>query len=311
MIILVKLLQLLSRLPLGVLYAISTCCYPLIYYVVRYRRHVVRTNIENSFPEKTTAEKRKIERDFYRFFCDYAVETVKLLTMSEGEMRKRMIIEGMDDIEKSLQHNPFVFIYLGHYCNWEWISSIPLWRKSDYYCGQLYRPLKDKVMDDMFYQLRTRFYSHNISKYDAFRHIITLKKEKTQAVIGFISDQSPRPNNIHDWVNFLHQETPVFTGTERIAKKVNAAIYFADVQRIKRGYYHLRMYLLTEDVKSYPDFQVTDLYMQALEKNIQRQPHLWLWSHKRWKHRRKEVEEMQSHMAKKEENANEVMEKKS
>ena len=306
MIILVKLLQLLSHLPMGVLYAISSCCYPLIYYVVRYRRHVVRNNIANSFPELSEKERRKIERDFYKFFCDYAVETVKLISMSQEEMERRMVVEGMDDIGDTLTHHPFVFIYLGHYCNWEWISSMPLWcKKRKFHCGQLYRPLKNEAMDKMFYDLRTRFGAENISKYDALRRILSLKKEGIPTTIGFISDQSPRPNSIHDWVDFLHQETPVFTGTERIARKVGAAIYFADVRRVKRGYYHLKLRLLTEDVKSYPEYKITELYMQELEKIIRRQPHLWLWSHKRWKHRREDVEKMQQQMAKKEETGNE------
>ena len=299
--IVVKLLQLLSHLPMGVHYFISSCFYPLVYYVVRYRRNVVRNNIDRSFPEKSEKERRKIERDFYRFFCDYAVETVKLISMKEDEMRRRMVVKGMDDIGETLKKRPFVFIYLGHYCNWEWISSMPLWRPDEkFYCGQLYRPLKNKPMDELFYQLRTRFDAHNISKYDALRDILTLKKEGTPATIGFISDQSPRPNSIHDWVTFLHQETGVFTGTERIAKKVNAAIYFADVQRVKRGYYQLNLRMLTDDVKSYPDYKITELYMQELEKIIRRQPHLWLWSHKRWKHRREDVERMQSQQAKNE-----------
>ena len=305
MIIVVKLLQLLSHLPLGVLYVLSSCCYPIVYYVVRYRRHVVRTNIENSFPEKSEAERRKIERDFYRFFCDYTVETIKLISISADEMRRRMVVEGMDEIGESLKTHPFAFIYLGHYCNWEWISSMPLWRKpGTYHCGQLYRPLKNKAIDDMFFKLRTRFEAENISKYDSLRRILTLKKEGTPTVIGFISDQSPRPNSIHDWVDFFHQETPVFTGTERIAKKVNASIYFADVQRVKRGYYKLHLRPITEDVRSYPDYKITEIYMQELEKMIKRQPHLWLWSHKRWKHRREDVEKMQDQMAKKDNSKN-------
>lgn len=294
MIIIVRLLQLISHLPLGVLYFISSCCYPIIYYIARYRRRVVRNNIANSFPELSVREQQKIERDFYKFFCDYAVETVKLISMSEKEMRRRMVVEGMDDISDTLTRCPFVFIYLGHYCNWEWISSMPLWRTpGGYYCGQLYRPLNNQAMDKLFYRLRTRFGAHNISKYNALRHILDLKREGTRAAIGFISDQSPTPNSIHDWVDFLHQETPVFTGTERIARKVNAAIYFADVKRIKRGYYRLHLRLMTEDVKSYPDYKITELYMQELEKIIRRQPHLWLWSHKRWKHQRSTIESLQ------------------
>lgn len=285
--ILIGLLRLLSWLPLPVLYLFSDVCYPVIYYLVRYRRAVVRANIAHSFPEMTEAERRRVERRFYRFLCDYGVETLKLLTMSEEEMKRRMVVEGVDDMERSLERCPFVFIYLGHYCNWEWISSIPLWvTRATTHCGQLYRPLESKAFDELFYKMRTRFGSANISKYDALRQILEMRRRGERTIIGFISDQSPKPNSIHDWVDFLHQDTPVFTGTERIAKKVDAAIYFADVRRVKRGYYRLHLRLVTEDVRAYEDYRITEIYMEELERIIRRQPHLWLWSHRRWKHRR-------------------------
>ena len=292
--ILILMLKGLSRLPLGVLYILSDISFFVVYYLVGYRRKVVRTNLSNAFPEKSQKERRQIERQFFRFLCDYAFETIRLLSMSAQEMRRRMIIEGVEDMEKTLERKPFVFIYLGHYCNWEWISSIPLWaQRTDHVNAQLYRPLKNKVIDELFIELRTHFGATNISKYEALRHILTYKKEGRRAIVGFISDQSPTPINIYEWVDFLHQDTPVFTGTERIAKKVDAAIYFADVERESRGHYRLRLRLMTEDARAYPDYQLTEQYMRELEQMILRQPHLWLWSHKRWKHTRAAVEEVQ------------------
>lgn len=283
----IGLLRLLSRLPLRVLYVLADMSYPFLYYVARYRRNVARENIDRSFPEMTEKERRRVERRFYRWFCDYTVETLKLLTISPEEMQQRMHVEGVEDMERSLEKNPFVFIYLGHYCNWEWISSIPLWtRQPDTHCAQLYRPLKNHFFDELFYKMRTRFGAENISKYESLRHILDLKRNGKRTIIGFISDQAPGWESIHDWVDFLHQDTPVFTGTERIAKKVNAAIYFADVKRVRRGIYQLRLRLVTEDVNSYEDYKITDIYMQQLEAMIRRQPHLWLWTHRRWKHQR-------------------------
>lgn len=281
------LLRLLSRLPLSLLYVFSTFCFIFVYHIFRYRRHVVRGNIDRSFPELSEKKRRLIELRFYRFFCDYVVETIKLQTISPEEMRQRMIMEGMDEVEQALKDHPFVFVYLGHYCNWEWVSSLPLWQKEEStHCAQLYRPLKNKWSDDLFKNMRSRFGSENISKYDALRRILAMKKEGTKGVIGFISDQTPSRNNIHHWVNFLHQDTPVVSGTERIARKVNAAVFFADVQRIKRGYYRLVYRPITLDVAAMPEYALTELYMSELEKMIRRQPHLWLWSHKRWKHQR-------------------------
>lgn len=284
---LLPLLRLISRLPLGVLYVLADLCFPLLYYVARYRRKVVTENLNNAFPELSPRERRQIRRRFYRWFCDYVVETLKLLSMSRQEMMRRMVIEGVDEMERSLETKPFVFIFLGHYCNWEWVSSIPLWyQKEDSHGAQLYRPLKNKAFDGLFLEMRSRFGSENISKYEALRHILQLRRDGKKTCIGFISDQTPGWNSIHDWVDFLHQDTPVFTGTERIAKKVDAAIFFADIRRVRRGYYHLVLRRMTDEPKDFPDYALTEQYMRELEQIIRRQPHLWLWSHRRWKHRR-------------------------
>lgn len=276
-----------SLLPTRVHYIFSDMLYVLVYRLVGYRRGVVRGNIERSFPEKTPQERRAVERGFYRFFCDYIVETCRLLSMPEAEMRRRMTFEGVGEVEDALRDHDFVFLYLGHYCNWEWISSFPMWVSDpDILCGQIYRPLNDHEFDRLFMRLRTRFGAENIAKNDTLRRILTLKKEGRKSIIGFIGDQSPRPQNIHDWVDFLHQDTPVFTGTERIAKKVGAAVFFVDVERTRRGCYHCRLRPMTLDVRSLPDYELTDSYMRMLESIIRRQPSLWLWSHKRWKHKR-------------------------
>lgn len=276
--------------PTRVHYALADILYYIIYYIAGYRRGVVRRNIAASFPEKSTVEQQKIVKGFYRFFCDYIVETCRLLTISEGEMRRRMRFENAEEVQETLRDHDFVFLLLGHYGNWEWVSSFPLWVDSGIHCAQLYRPLNDRSFDHLFMRLRTRFGAENIAKNEALRRILTLKKEGRKSVIGFISDQSPRRANIHDWVEFLHQDTPVFTGTERIAKKVDAAIYYADVRRERRGHYVCRMRRVTHSVRDYPDYEVTETYMRLLEQTIRRQPSLWLWSHKRWKHRREVAE---------------------
>lgn len=285
-------LRCLSRLPLRFLYGVSDLAYPILYYVVRYRRKVVRSNLRNSFPEKTERERRRIERHFYRFFCDYAVETVKLLSISKEEMMRRMVVTGFDAMDAELDKQPFVFLYLGHYANWEWMSTASLW--THYPTAQLYRPLRNKVFDQVFYDMRTRFGGECISKYEAFRRILTLKREGVRTHIGFISDQSPSPLNIHDWTEFLHQDTALYTGAERIGKKVGAAAYFAHMTRVRRGYYHCQLERLTDDMSKFEDFKLTELYMARMEREIREAPHLWLWSHRRWKHTREEVAHIQA-----------------
>lgn len=285
------LLHALSRLPLWWLYRLSDLLFPIVYYMVRYRRRTVHDNLLRSFPERSEADRRHIEHRFYRFFCDYAVETIKLLTISPEEMQRRMHFVGIEEMDAELDHTNFVFLLLGHYGNWEWISTLAKW--SRHHCGQLYRPLNDQAIDRLFFHIRSRFGAETISKNDAFRRIISLKRDGIPTHIGFISDQSPTPRNIHDWMCFLHQDTPIFTGAERIGKKVGAAAYFAHITRPRRGYYECHLELLTHDMRDYPDYQLTELYMRRLEREICDTPHLWLWSHRRWKRNRRDVEEYQ------------------
>ena len=279
-----SILRLFSRLPLWMLYRISDLLFLLVYFVVRYRRKVVRENLSRSFPDRSKQERRLIERRFYRFFCAYAVETIKLLTISEAEMRRRMKVFGCEEMDAELDRQPFCFLMLGHYGNWEWLSTIALWSKHS--CGQLSPPLHNATFDRVFYDMRSRFGTENISKYNALRRILSLRSEGIPSHIGFITDQSPRPNSIHDWMTFLHQDTPIFTGAERIGKKVGAAAYFIRVTRPRRGYYECHLERLTSDMREFADYELTELCMRRLEAEINEVPHLWLWTHRRWKHQR-------------------------
>lgn len=283
----IALARLLSRLPLGVLYGLSTLVCPFVRHVVRYRRHVVRRNIDSALPELARGRRREVERRFYRWFCDYAVETLRLVSMPEAEMRRRLTVEGMEAVEEALGRRPFVFLYLGHYCNWEWISSLPLHTGAR--CAQLYKPLHGELFNRFFDALRTRFGSEDIAKNDALRRIVAMRREGRPAIVGFISDQSPKPESTHLWVDFLHHDTPAFTGTERIGRKVGAAIFFVDVSRPARGRYHLRLVPMADDASAVPEHELTRDYMSRLEAMIRREPHLWLWSHNRWKHARQET----------------------
>lgn len=283
---------LLSLLPFWLLYLISDGLYYLLYHVVRYRRRVVRKNLVNSFPEKSEAEIVRIEKEFYAFFCDCAVETIKQFSMSEAEMKRRMTFTGIDELQRDMRERGanFVFVYLGHYCNWEWIVSMASVVDKDIMCGQIYHPLYNKAFDRLFLDLRSRYGGVCIPMKETLRRIIEWKREKRNVVIGFISDQAPKWNSIHHFTPFLNQDTPVFIGTEKIGRQVNAVIYFADVTRPRRGYYECRLYRMVDDVNALKEFEVTDIYMQHLEAMIRRAPQYWLWSHNRWKRTRQEWE---------------------
>lgn len=275
-----------SLLPLWVFYRLSDGLYYLVYHVVRYRRRVVYANLRSSFPEKSEAEIERIAKDFYSFFCDYIVETLKLFSMGEKNIRKRMKFEGLDQVKKDFANGRSVSVYLGHYCNWEWISSLGL--HLDEQCGQIYHPLENATLDRLFLYMRGRFKAQSIKMDDTFLTILKWKKEGRKNIVGYIADQVPGYNNIHYWADFLHHDTPVFTGAERISKIMDTAVYYIDVERPRRGYYVARFIKIADSLNEHPVFFATEQYFRLLEKNIQRAPQYWLWSHKRWKRTREE-----------------------
>lgn len=281
------LLRLLSRLPLWWLYRVSDLLFPLVYYVVRYRRKVVRGNLTRSFPNFTEREIRQTERKFYHFFCDYGVETLKLLTISPEELKKRMRFTGVEKMDASLATHPLCFLMVGHFGNWEWLSTFV--NSTTFHCAQLYTPLHSQGADRLFLRLRSRFGTECIAKRDALRRILSLCQQGVRTHIGFIADQSPYGNSIHYWMPFLNQDTPIFTGAERIARKVGAAAWFGRMTRVKRGYYVCHLEPLADNVAALPPYQMSDLFMRRLEQEIIAAPHLWLWTHRRWKHRRPEA----------------------
>ena len=280
-----------SLLPLKVHYVFSDLIFWLLYKVVGYRKKVVRTNLATSFPEKSEEELRRIERGFYHFLCDYLVETVKLMTMSREEMKRRMVFKNPEVLDEAVASRQSVALYLGHLCNWEWVSSIPLWVKPDTWCGQIYHPLENKNFDRLFLKIRERMDAHCIAMQDTLREVVKHHREKEPIIIGYISDQKPHWVNIHHWVDFLNHDTPVLTGTERIVKKMNHAIFYLDIHRVRRGYYEAELKLITKEPQKLADFELTDIYFRMLEDNIRRAPEFWLWSHDRWKRTREEFNE--------------------
>lgn len=285
----------LSLLPFCVLYLISDGLFYIIYYLVKYRRAVVWDNLEGSFPDKSEHELKVIEKRFYRFFCDYFVETIKLFSISRKEMKKRMVFHGLEELEKVMkdEHKDFGFIYLGHYGNWEWIASLPYHVSSFLHCAQIYHPLYNKIFDSLFLNMRNHFGGESIPMKQTLRRVIELKRSGQPTLIGFISDQLPKWNSIHFFVPFLHRETAVFTGAEQIGRQVNAAFFFGEITRPRRGYYECTFKRMTVSDAPQTDYELTTSFMQMLEQMICRKPELWLWTHKRWKRTKEEWLERQ------------------
>ena len=276
----------LSLLPLRALYVISDVLCLLISRIVKYRHRVIWNNLKVSFPEKSEDELRRIERGFYHYFCDYVVETIKLLSISEEELRQRMTFTGTEELNRVLSSGQSCGVYLGHLGCWEWITSLPFWVPEGVQCAQIYHPLENTAFDKLFLRLRERMGAKSIAMNDTLREVVRLRREGKVACIGFISDQKPHWVNIHHWVDFLHHDTPVLTGTERIIRSSGFAAFYGKMTRPKRGYYNCEFQLMTTNPKPLEEWQLTDQYFQLLEQNICSNPTIWLWSHDRWKRTR-------------------------
>lgn len=279
-------MHLLAFLPLRVLYLVSYLLYIIIYRVVGYRRKVVRDNLTQCFPDKSVDELRKIERKFYRFFSDYIVETLKVLHISDTEMKQRMEFVDAEVVDRFTTQGRSVMLLLGHYGNWEWIPSLTMWCAcpDNIQLGQVYRTLRNEWFDRFFLRLRSRFGTRGISKEVVLRTFLQYRRDGLVSLTGFMADQTPSINNIHHWTKFLGRPTAALSGFEAIAKRLDMAVVYVDVELVKRGHYRATFRLLEDNPTACPDYDITDRYMQAMEQTIRRAPHAWLWSHKRWKH---------------------------
>ncbi|BEG63062.1 lysophospholipid acyltransferase family protein [Coprobacter fastidiosus] len=258
-----------------------------MFYIVRYRRKLVYQNMKDSFPEKSEKEIRRMEKAFYHHFCDYIVETIKLLHISDKETRKRVKFHNTEALQEIVDNGGSCLMLLGHYGNWEFVPSVTLWmRKGSVIFAQIYRPLKNKWFDRFFLKLRGRYHSECIAKQDTLRSILRYKSSGRPSITGFMADQTPSPANIHHWVNFLNHDTPVFTGVEKIAHKVGFSVFYFDVEKIKRGYYSVTIREISKNPKETEEFEITNKYMEMMETTILRAPEYWLWTHNRWKHKR-------------------------
>lgn len=276
-------IYLLSLLPFPVLYAVSDFMYVLVYYVIGYRKEVVFNNLRRSFPNKPEKEIQSIARAYYRYLCDMTLETFKTLTISRKEALKRCRFHDTSLFEQLHAENKSIILVLGHFGNWEWGgSSMSLDTKYQLYV--IYHPLTDKKFDRLIYNMRTRFGTKLIPMKNTLRDMIKNKEEVNAT--AFIADQTPsNPANAY-WTTFLHQDTPVFEGTERIALMLKYPVVYVSVQRIKRGYYEIFTEMLIENPAETKPGEITERFTRRLEEDIIRQPEIWLWSHKRWKHKR-------------------------
>jgi len=273
------LLYALSLLPWRVLYILSDGIYLLMYYVIRYRKEVVKENLATAFPEKTDAERTLIMKEFYKNFIDNFIETIKLFSITGEELNKRFTgnFEVMNNLYGKYQK---VQLHSGHFFNWEF-ASLGYSHNFKFPLLVVYMPISNKVLDKIFFNMRKRFGAKLIAATEFATKFPGYSKQ--EYCLGLVGDQNPGgPDNAY-WTTFFGRMTPRVKGPERGAKVANTAIVMCNFYKIKRGYYGSNMVLLTTDPRSLPHGEITKKMVQFVEDTIRKYPSNYLWSHRRWK----------------------------
>jgi Kdo2-lipid IVA lauroyltransferase/acyltransferase len=273
-----------TLLPLRVLYVFSDIIFLLLYYFPTYRKKVVETNLRNAFPEKSAEEIKNIEKKFYRHLSDMFIETFKLTHMSAEEQKRRFTYSNLEIIDRLRSEKRDIIAVLGHYNNWEWPTLMPYYL--NYKTIIIYKPLQNKYFDRYIYNNRSKYGIVLTPMSLIIREIVNNRKNNINTLSVFLTDQTPMKNEIQYWTTFLNQDTPVYMGVEKVASKYDMAVVFFHIQKIKRGHYNLDIELLFDHTADLPPHVVTDTHVRRLEETIREKPEYWLWSHRRWKHKK-------------------------
>ncbi len=282
--LLAALLYPLSLLPLPVLYGLSAAARAVLFGIIGYRRGVVRDNLRHAFPEKTDGERETVRRRFERAFCDQWVETLKLLSLSPAGLARR--IRGnwavFEDLNRAGKN---AYVLLGHQFNWEWAAVACQEAAPQLFAG-VYLPLENSAFDRLMRGIRTRGGGVLLSMKALREGLRQLQGQRY--IIGLIADQNPSQPDAALWLPFLHREAPFFRGAEALARRDRGAVVFASIRNLRRGRYEVTLQKVWDDASEAPPGAITEAYVRFLEAELRAQPHNWLWSHRRWKHRRKD-----------------------
>lgn len=272
-----------SVLPYPVLYALSDFFFLIVYYIIGYRKEVVRKNLKNSFPERTDAELRTIEKKYYSHMCDLVVESLKNFTISRKDALSRMVSRNPELAEHYYQQGRSIVMLGAHYNNWE-LFGVAIAPQVKHDIMAVFTPLKNKFMNTKATESRGKFGLKMLS-YQEIKAIVEKNPEKLTATI-FASDQSPRKDQNAHWMTFLNQDTGVQFGGEKFARDNNMVVITGGIYKVKRGFYEFEYEVLCENPNEMEQGQIMERFMLYQEKIIKEQPEYWLWSHKRWKHKK-------------------------
>lgn len=265
-------------------YPLAGAIYIVLYYLTRYRLTVTRDNLRNSFPEKSETERRIIERKFYHHLAEIFVDTIDLASITPKQLKQRMVILDEDNHRRELSGKDWIAA-LAHYGTWEYFIAYALKQEADSETIAVYKTLHSKIMDMYYLKIRSRMDAEPVPMTIFLRHVLRGRSKGVKMSIGMISDQSPQWFTIDHWYDFLGQPTPFFSGMETIALRFGMPIYFMNVEKVGRTHYIGRFECIYDGVEKVEPHEITTRYAAKLEAMIRNRPELWVWSHKRWKHK--------------------------
>lgn len=276
-----------SRLPFSVIYLLSDLLYFWLYRVFGYRKKVVVENLALAFPEKSDAERKAIEVEFYRHLCDVFLEMAKSLGMSTREMEKRFFVEDLGPLEQMDKDGVSVILNGGHLASWEWGMALNR-RVHNLKAFGIYKPLANPYFDRLAKRIRGKWGTRLISTSETKEIVGENIKNNIPSIYGMLSDQSPMAIKADYWRSFMGVSVPVHTGAEKLARRWDLPMLFMRVEKVKRGHYKCRIEMLQEGSRDTERFEITNTYLDRVEEAIAAQPQYYLWTHKRFKHRNKD-----------------------
>lgn len=279
------LLWLVSRLPFPILYAISDGVYALLYYVIGYRKKVVRTNLELVFPEKSKEERLRIEKKFYHHMCDMFLEMIKTMGISNRQLQERFTFTNLEVLHRLEAQNKSVMLMFPHYASWEWVIALDKHIASKGYA--IYQKIGNKYFDKLVRDIREKFGTTLITTKDTRDIVAWNKKEGRLSMYGILSDQSPMLKKALLWTPFMGITVPAHTGAEMLCRKLDLPAVYLKVSKEKRGHYRGTFKLITEQPEEMEEFELTKSFLKLVEESILEAPEYYFWTHKRWKHRNK------------------------
>ncbi|WP_309641637.1 lysophospholipid acyltransferase family protein [Flavobacterium sp.] len=273
-----------SMLPFRLLYFLSDCIYGLIYYIIGYRKKTVRENLAIALPHLSDKERLVIEKKFFHHMVDLFLEMAKTMTISRKEIERRYKFNNLEVYKELETKQKSIALMCAHYASYEWAVSMNHY--IDYKGVGIYKRIRNKYFDKLVKDIRSRFKAHLITTKETIPVISNNYRNKILSIYGFASDQSPKISSTYHWGSFMGIEVPVHTGAEMLAKKYDMNVIFLRTRKVKRGFYEATFEVLSEDIKSVPNYEVTDKFLRLVEQQIYEAPEFYLWTHKRWKHRR-------------------------